>query len=174
MRSPSSSWRALIHLVIQARAGRPLMASAGAAGFVLVFPTFVGMVTSALPHLRANHRDRSALEPAPSRGSLLALLHRSTGPRLVAVCAAAGFSMWIRIPARPLRCDDLRSSPRRRSSQRCVAPRAARRAPGFRHGHRPLFRWRISCASGLRSSPDTRTASPGFFPIAAPGGERRL
>ncbi len=72
-----------------------LFASAATAGFVMVFPTFVGMVSSRLLIYELTIATGvlwSVLELA----GVLALLHRSTWVRLVAVCFVAGFSAMIR------------------------------------------------------------------------------
>jgi hypothetical protein len=74
-----------------------LLGSAVATGFVMVFPTFVGLISA-----RFSIYDQTiatgALWNVLLLSGVLALLHRCTQGRLVALCAAAGFSVLIRPP----------------------------------------------------------------------------
>ncbi len=74
-----------------------LVASVTAAGFFVVFPTFVGLVGA-----RFAIYDQAiavgALWTILLLAGVLALLERSTTPRLMVVCAAAAFAVYIRPP----------------------------------------------------------------------------
>ncbi len=76
--------------------GAPV-ASAAAAGFVMVFPTFVGMVTSRFLIYEQTIAVGALWDVALLAG-VLALLHRCSLARLMVVCVAAGFSIVIRPP----------------------------------------------------------------------------
>jgi hypothetical protein len=72
-----------------------LIASAAAAGFVLVFPTFVGLIEARFL-IYEQTIAVGALWNVLLLAGILALLERSTTPRLMAVCAAAAFTTFIR------------------------------------------------------------------------------
>ena len=74
-----------------------LVASVAAAGFVMVFPTFVGLV-SARFHVYEQTIATGALWNVALLAGLLALARRCTPARLVLLCGAAGFSILIRPP----------------------------------------------------------------------------
>ncbi len=74
-----------------------LIASAAAAGFVMVFPTYVGMVSSRF-QIYEQTIAVGALWSVALLAGILALLHKATPGRLLLVCAAAGFADMIRIP----------------------------------------------------------------------------
>jgi hypothetical protein len=74
-----------------------LVASSAAAGFVMVFPTFVGFISSRF--LIYDHTIATgALWSVLLLSGLLALMHRYTPWRLAVLCGAAGFSTMIRPP----------------------------------------------------------------------------
>jgi hypothetical protein len=74
-----------------------VVVSAAAATFVMAFPTFVGLIASRF--LIYEHTIATgALWSVLLLSGVLALLHRSSSGRLVAVCAAAGLSTMIRPP----------------------------------------------------------------------------
>jgi hypothetical protein len=74
-----------------------LVSSALAAGFVMVFPTYVGLI-SARFRIYDQTIATGALWCVLLLSGVLALSQRCTQGRLVAVCAAAGFSILIRPP----------------------------------------------------------------------------
>ena len=74
-----------------------LVTSAGAAGFVMVFPTYVGMVSSRFL-IYEQTIATGALWSLLLLSGVVLLLHKCTPARLLAVCAAAGFAGVIRIP----------------------------------------------------------------------------
>jgi hypothetical protein len=74
-----------------------LAASAAAAGFVMVFPTFVGMVTSRFLIYEQTIATGVLWDVALLAGVLL-LLAECTPLRFALVCAAAGFSLMVRPP----------------------------------------------------------------------------
>ena len=74
-----------------------LVTSAAAAGFVMVFPTYVGMVSSRFL-IYEQTIATGALWSVLLLSGVLLLLHKCTPARLLAVCAAAGFAGVIRIP----------------------------------------------------------------------------
>jgi hypothetical protein len=74
-----------------------LFASAASAGFVMMFPTFVGMVSSRF-FIYELTIATGALWGVLQLSGVLALLRRATVARLAAVCAVAGFSTMIRPP----------------------------------------------------------------------------
>jgi hypothetical protein len=74
-----------------------LVAGALAAGGVMVFPTFVGLVSSRF-RIYEQTIATSALWSVLLLAGTLALSYRCTVSRLVAVCAAAGFSLMMRPP----------------------------------------------------------------------------
>jgi hypothetical protein len=74
-----------------------LVASAAAAGFVMVFPTFIGMISSRFL-IYEQTIATGALWSILLLSGVLALVHRCSYGRLVAVCGAAGFSALIRPP----------------------------------------------------------------------------
>ena len=79
------------------REPKALAASCAAAGFVMVFPTYVGMIASRF-EIYEQTIATGALWSVLLLAGVLALLHRCTPPRLAAVCAAAGFVTLIRPP----------------------------------------------------------------------------
>jgi hypothetical protein len=74
-----------------------VIASSAAAGFVMVFPTFVGLVTSRFLVYDQTIATAGVWDVALLAG-VLALLRRCTWGRLAILCAAAGFSLVIRPP----------------------------------------------------------------------------
>jgi hypothetical protein len=76
---------------------KALVSSAVAAGFVMVFPTYVGLI-SARFRIYDQTIATGALWSLLLLAGILALLDRCTPGRLWVVCAAAGFSGLIRIP----------------------------------------------------------------------------
>jgi hypothetical protein len=74
-----------------------LATSAAAATFVMVFPTFVGMVSSRFFVYELTIAT-GAMWSVLQLAGVLALLYRCTPGRLVAVCVVAGFSTMIRPP----------------------------------------------------------------------------
>ena len=74
-----------------------LVASVAAAGFVMVFPTFVGMISSRFLVYEQTIAT-GALWNVCLLAGIFVLLRRCTPGLLVVVCAAAGFSTMIRIP----------------------------------------------------------------------------
>jgi hypothetical protein len=74
-----------------------LVASTAAAGFVMVFPAFVGLI-SARFLIYDQTIATGALWSVLLLAGVLSLLHRCTPGRVIAVCAAAGFSTMIRAP----------------------------------------------------------------------------
>jgi hypothetical protein len=73
------------------------VASAAAAGFLMVFPAFVGLVTARF-RIYEQTIATGALWSVLLLCGILAVAERCTPGRLVAVCAAAGFSTMIRAP----------------------------------------------------------------------------
>jgi hypothetical protein len=71
--------------------------SAAAAGFVMVFPTFVGLVAARF-RIYEQTIATGALWSVLLLSGILAVAERCTPGRLVAVCAAAAFSTMIRAP----------------------------------------------------------------------------
>ena len=74
-----------------------LVGSVAAAGFVMVFPTFVGLIASRFL-IYEQTIATGALWNVCLLAGIFALLQRCTPRRLVVVCAAAGFTTMIRIP----------------------------------------------------------------------------
>jgi len=74
-----------------------LVASCAAAGFMMVFPTFIGLIVARFL-IYDQTIATAALWSVLQLAGVLALLHRSTTLRLVAVCAAAGFAVIMRAP----------------------------------------------------------------------------
>ena len=74
---------------------RALVTSAGVSAFVLLLPTFVGMIAA-----RFNNYEQTiavgALWSVLLLAGVLVLLERATTPRFVIVCAAAAFAIFIR------------------------------------------------------------------------------
>jgi hypothetical protein len=85
-----------LHRASSGEAGA-LVASAAAAGFVMVFPTFVGLV-SARFLIYEQAIATGAMWNVLLLSGVVLLVHRCTPARFVAVCGAAGFSMLIRPP----------------------------------------------------------------------------
>ncbi|HEY4013162.1 MAG TPA: hypothetical protein VGM06_07475 [Polyangiaceae bacterium] len=74
-----------------------LVTGAATAGFIMVFPTFVGLVASRF-QIYEQTIATGALWSVLLLGGVVALGSRCTPARLVAVCAAAGFAIVIRAP----------------------------------------------------------------------------
>ncbi|HZU84724.1 MAG TPA: hypothetical protein VE987_17460 [Polyangiaceae bacterium] len=74
-----------------------LAAGVTTAGFVMVFPTFVGLVAARF-QIYEQTIATGAVWTVVLLAGVLALLHRCTPWRLAAVCAAAGFAPMIRAP----------------------------------------------------------------------------
>ncbi len=72
-----------------------LVASGAAAGFVMVFPTFVGLVTSRFL-IYEQTIATAALWSVALLAGVLSLVGKCTTRRLVAVCFAAGFALVVR------------------------------------------------------------------------------
>jgi hypothetical protein len=85
-----------LYVVSRERPGA-IVASAAAAGFVLVYPTFVGLITSRFL-VYEQTIGTGALWDVCLLAGILALLDRCTPGRLLALCAAAGFVLVIRPP----------------------------------------------------------------------------
>ncbi len=74
-----------------------LAASAAASGFLLLFPTFVGLITARFL-IYEQTIAVGALWSVLLLAGILVLLERATTPRLVLVCGASGFAIFIRAP----------------------------------------------------------------------------
>jgi len=74
-----------------------LIASAGISGFVFLFPTFVGLLATRFL-IYEQTIAVGAVWSILLLAGVLTLLERATTPRLVVVCAAAAFSVFIRAP----------------------------------------------------------------------------
>jgi hypothetical protein len=74
-----------------------LVASAAASSFLLLFPTFVGLIAARFL-IYEQTIAVGALWSVLLLGGILVLLERATTPRFVLVCGAAGFSIFIRAP----------------------------------------------------------------------------
>jgi hypothetical protein len=73
-----------------------LASSVATAGFVMAFPTFVGLLASRFL-IYDQTEAVGALWDVALLAGVLALLHRATPVRLAALCAAAGFTAMIRV-----------------------------------------------------------------------------